>query len=268
MSNRPPRIGGSHSISISGSGTARQTGTKDSQDSPADLVAGRPFEGSSSGKAPGLMQSLDAGLDQLGLPLTTASRVILIDYLGLLSKWNAVYNLTAVRDPAAMLVQHLLDSLAIIPPLDARGAFRRVVDVGSGGGLPGIVLAVAWPQSAVHLIEPVGKKAAFLRQCVAELALTHVKVHCSRVEELPDPASLKPDLIVCRAFASLPAFVAAIERLATPATTVASMKGTLPEDEIAGLPGNWRITEALRLVVPMLEAERHLLLLERAAACV
>jgi 16S rRNA (guanine527-N7)-methyltransferase len=213
-----------------------------------------------------LPQSLDAGLDELVLPLTAAARRTLLDYLALLSKWNAVYNLTAVREPAAMLVQHLLDSLAIIAPLEARGSFQRVLDVGSGGGLPGIVLAVAWPQSTIHLIEPVGKKAAFLRQCAAELALTHVHVHCARVEELRDPAGLNPDLIVCRAFASLPVFVTAIEALVTPATTLAAMKGNLPEDEIAGLPGDWRVAETVRLVVPGLEAQRHLLLLERSAA--
>ncbi len=213
-----------------------------------------------------LAEGLDAGLAVLGLPLPALAREALLDYLALLGKWNAVYNLTAIREPAAMLAQHLLDSLAIVGPLAERGRFRRVVDVGSGGGLPGVVLAIAWPQSAVNLIEPVGKKAAFLRQCAGELQLANVIVHSCRVEELRDPSAIAPDLIVCRAFASLPAFVSSIAGLATPATTVAAMKGAFPNDEVAALPPAWRVAQSVRLAVPQLGAQRHLLLLERSSA--
>lgn len=211
-----------------------------------------------------LRRALDRGLDDLGLPLDDAARDRLLDYLGLLSKWNAVYNLTAIRNPDSMLVQHLLDSLAIVGPLAGQGPFTTIVDVGSGGGLPGIVLAIAWPQATVHLVEPVGKKAAFLRQCLSELALAHAKVHTRRVESLSDREISSPDLIVCRAFASLRDFVSGIEALVGPKTVVAAMKGSLPVDEIAALPAGWQVGRVVRLTVPGLDAQRHLLLLERA----
>ncbi len=213
---------------------------------------------------------LRAGLAALGQDESLAER--LLDYLQLLDKWNGVYNLTAVRDPGQMLTQHLFDCLSIVAPLADRLAGRgdspagRVVDVGSGAGLPGIVLALAWPRAEVLLVEPVGKKAAFLRQCQAELALTNLKIAATRVEVL-DEAQRQPapDLIVCRAFASLADFVVAIDRLAGPATLVAAMKGVLPIDEIAALPPAWALVEALPLQVTELDAIRHLLLLRRAA---
>lgn len=210
-----------------------------------------------------LEAELRAGLAELGLVLPEPAIGALLDYLALLAKWNAVYNLTAVREPRAMLVQHLLDSLAIVPPLAAHGRFDCVVDVGSGGGLPGIVLAIVWPESRIHLVEPVGKKAAFLRQCAVELALAHVEVHATHVEALQPGPALSADLIVCRAFASLADFVAGIARLVGPTTIVAAMKGVVPHDEIAALPADWRVAEILPLKVPMLQAERHLLRLDR-----
>lgn len=214
-----------------------------------------------------LSERLLSGLDSLGLDAGLASP--LLDYLALLVKWNGVYNLTAVREPVEMLRQHLLDSLSIVVPLAARLPRRdgapcgRVVDVGSGAGLPGIVLALAWPQAQVLLVEPIGKKAAFLRQCQAELALTNVSVAASRVEDLPEPApGQAPDLVVCRAFASLADFAAAIARLAGPATLAAAMKGAVPGDEIAALPAGWSVTDVLPLRVPQLEAARHLVLMQ------
>lgn len=243
------------------------------------------------------------GLARLHLVLDDATVGRLLDYLALLGKWNAVYNLTAIRDPHAMLVQHLLDSLAIVPTLQARlrparaDAAWLVVDVGSGGGLPGIVLAIVWPAAQLHLVEPVGKKGAFLRQCALELGLANVRVHVTHVERLT-PASLEakwvelgpeaaastpgrptgtagtaetdsrdetatPDLILCRAFASLADFVSGIDALAAPTTIVAAMKGVYPDEELAGLPASWALTGSQRLEVPFLEAERHLLLLRR-----
>lgn len=211
----------------------------------------------------GLIRALDDGLTGLGLSIPAFQREQLIDYLALLSRWNAVYNLTAVRDPDAMLVHHLLDSLAIVQPLAARGPFGSVVDVGSGGGLPGVVLAIVWPEAFVHLVEPVGKKAAFLRQCASELALTGLRVHATKIESLAGRREFEADLIVCRAFASLRDFVAGLGGLVGPATIVAAMKGRLPNDEIASLPDDWRVQQVLPLDVPRLGAERHLLLLER-----
>src|SRR5690606_25375415 len=216
-----------------------------------------------------LSQRLRAGLAALELDESLATR--LLDYLALLVKWNGVYNLTAVRDPAQMLTQHLLDSLSIVAPLAARMPRRdratagRVVDVGSGAGLPGIVLAIAWPQAEVLLVEPVGKKAAFLRHCRGELALTNLDVAATRVEALGDAQrEPNPDLIVCRAFASLADYVAAVDRLAGPRTVVAAMKGVVPADEIAALPAPWTVASIQVLQVPELAAVRHLLLLKRS----
>jgi len=216
-----------------------------------------------------LRARLLAGLAELDLDVAPAER--LLDYLALLVKWGRVYNLTAIRDPLAMLRQHLFDSLSIVGPLAARlhagtGARWRVVDVGSGAGLPGIVLALAWPQAEVLLVEPVDKKAAFLRQCQAELALANVKVSAGRVEALAAAdAEPRPDLIVCRAFASLADFVAAVERIAGPDTLIAAMKGTLAADELAALPPGWSVAETLPLRVPELDAARHLVLMRRLA---
>lgn len=216
-----------------------------------------------------LRARLYAGLAALGQEELLADR--LLDYLALLIKWNGVYNLTAVRDPEQMLTQHLLDSLSIAGPLADRLPRRdghpvgRVVDVGSGAGLPGIVLALAWPRAEVLLVEPIGKKAAFLRQCQAELALANLTVAATRVEALGDVQRIPaPDLIVCRAFASLADFIAAIERLAGPGTVVAAMKGVLPTEEIASLPSGWAVSETLRLQVPDLGASRHLVFLQRS----
>lgn len=220
---------------------------------------------------------LSAGLTELGLSLADATQASLLDYLGLLAKWNAVYNLTAIRDPRAMLVHHLLDSLAIVTPLARRlGPSPCIVDVGSGGGLPGIVLAIVWPDARVHLVEPVGKKAAFLRQCALELGLAKLSVHATHVEKLapaaidrhpPAPAAASwPDLILCRAFASLADFVTRIDALVGPTTIVAAMKGVHPEAELAELPRRWQLAASERLQVPFLDAERHLLVLRREPA--
>jgi 16S rRNA (guanine527-N7)-methyltransferase len=214
-----------------------------------------------------LRARLLAGLAELGLDAVPVER--LLDYLALLAKWSGVYNLTAIREPLAMLHQHLFDSLSIVGPLAARlpapaGPRWRVIDVGSGAGLPGIVLALLWPQAEVLLVEPVGKKAAFLRQCKTELALANISVTAARIQSLPATgANTWPDLIVCRAFASLAGFIAAIERIAGPDTLLAAMKGALPENELAALPPGWSAVEVLPLHPPELAASRHLILLRR-----
>jgi len=259
VSRRPPR-----------SATAP---TNPSGESAQARGAKRALASSGSVRAAGfdraaLRERLLAGLAELGLDASLADR--LLAYLALLVKWNGVYNLTAVREPAAMLRQHLLDSLSVVAPLAARLPQRdgapagRIVDVGSGAGLPGIVLALAWPRANVVLVEPVGKKAAFLRQCQGELALTNLRVEATRVESLDaHQAAQAPDLVVCRAFASLADFATAIDRLAGPHTLVAAMKGAAPHDEIAALPAHWIVTEVLPLRVPELDAARHLVLMQR-----
>lgn len=196
----------------------------------------------------------------------------LLDYLALLAKWNTTYNLTAIRDPAQMLVQHLLDSLTVVRPLAACLPQRdgaptgSLVDVGSGAGLPGIVLAIAWPAVRVLLVESVGKKAAFLRQCCAELALTNVEVTAVRVESLDIAARGFPDLVVCRAYATLADYVRSVEHFVGPGTTVAAMKGVEPTGEIAALPPEWSVSASVPLAVPGLEARRCLVHLTRIAS--
>ena len=206
---------------------------------------------------------------RLGVALDATQRAQLLAYLGLLRKWNAVYNLTAVRDPGAMLVQHLFDCLAVLPALRARpgepdllapGAV--VLDVGSGAGLPGVVLAVCVPEVQVWCVDAVGKKAAFLTQVRGELGLANLHPLHARIEQLQAPRDLPaPTLVISRAFASLAQFVALTRHLAAPGAVWAAMKGALPEDELQALEPPMRLRAAITLSVPQLQARRHLLLL-------
>ncbi|MBN9461494.1 MAG: 16S rRNA (guanine(527)-N(7))-methyltransferase RsmG [Burkholderiales bacterium] len=341
------------------SGTGARAGARPAGTRPRSPATRSPSSGAGSSAAfdrAALARDLTAGLRALGLgdgahegqgagtlaeaapteaasvqasPAQAALVERLLDYLALLAKWNATYNLTAIRDPGQMLVHHLLDSLAVVAPLAARLPRRagapagRLVDVGSGAGLPGIVLALAWPGVRVLLVEPVGKKAAFLRQCQAELALTNIEVAAARVESLDvstmwragsepvadgdsdsrgdvgsrddiggrgdigshgdvgniDDAGGRgdsndvgsrcsppcfPDLIVCRAFASLADYARAVAHLAGPYTTVAAMKGAEPTEEIDALPPRWSVSASLPLAVPGLDARRCLVLLSHA----
>lgn len=179
-------------------------------------------------------------------------------YLDLLEKWNRVYNLTAIRDRARMVTHHLLDSLSILPHV--RGS--NVLDVGSGAGLPGIPIAIARPALRVTLLEANQKKSAFLTQAVGELHLANVTVVTERVESWHTLARF--DAIVSRAFADLGEFVAAAGRLLAPQGVIAAMKGVHPYEEIERLPQGFRVREVVRLAVPGLDAERHLVLVEAA----
>lgn len=200
---------------------------------------------------------------QLDLDPTVCKR--LLEYLALLAKWNAVYNLTAIRDLREMLVQHLFDCLAIIGPLRGQrllAASSVVVDVGSGGGLPGVVIAIVEPRAQVHCVDTVSKKAAFIGQVRAELSLMNLHAHHARIEALQVPADLPPaNLIVSRAFSSLEQFVSCSAHLLSPEGAWAAMKGRLPEDEIAALPAQAQLDTTITLQVPMLDASRHLLIL-------
>jgi 16S rRNA (guanine527-N7)-methyltransferase len=194
--------------------------------------------------------ALDYGIARLALSLPAGAPASLLKYLSLLSKWNRTYNLTAIRDPLAMVAHHLLDSLAVIPHLPL-GVRARVADAGSGAGLPGIPIAIARPDWHVALAESSQKKAAFLRQATIELALANVEVHEGRVEAWrPRPLF---DLAISRAFAALSDFIAACQHLVHPGGTLAAMKGAAPRDT----PREYRL---VRLEVPLLEAQRHLLL--------
>jgi len=212
-----------------------------------------------------LAEALGEALPAMGLTLDAATRDKLLAYLGLLSKWNAVYNLTAIRDVRDMLVQHLFDSLSIVAPLRERRLLADgavVLDVGSGGGLPGAIIAIVEPGAQVHCVDAVSKKAAFVAQLRAELGLSNLHAHHARVEQLIAPADLpSASLIVSRAFASLEDFVNASAHLLAPGGAWAAMKGRLPEDEISALPPTAELAAAITLRVPNLDARRHLLIL-------
>lgn len=194
--------------------------------------------------------ALERGVGEMALALPAGAADRLLDYIALLAKWNRTYNLTAIRDPAAMVKQHLLDSLSVLPhlPLADDG---RLADAGSGAGLPGIPLAIARPAWRVVLAESNQKKAAFLRQAAIELALGNVAVHEGRVEAWrPQPLF---DVVISRAFAALEDFVAACRHLISPSGVLAAMKGTAPENRRAGC-------SVIGLQVPFLDAQRHLVL--------
>ncbi|MGQ0654913.1 MAG: 16S rRNA (guanine(527)-N(7))-methyltransferase RsmG [Betaproteobacteria bacterium] len=203
-------------------------------------------------------QALEQGLGELALEMAQPQRRQLLDYVALLEKWNRTYNLTAVREPLAMVSHHLLDSLAVLPHLPVPGERAAVADVGSGAGLPGIPLAVARPQWRVTLVEASQKKVAFLRQACIALGLGNVSVHEGRVEAWR-PANLFA-LVISRAFADLAKFVRACAHLVAPGGVLAAMKGTYPRDELARAPAGWDCARVVRLASPHLHAERHLVL--------
>jgi 16S rRNA (guanine527-N7)-methyltransferase len=194
--------------------------------------------------------ALDRGLGELALALPPSARERLLDYMKLLVKWNRTYNLTAIRDPLAMVGHHLLDSLVVVPHL-ALAPNARLADAGSGAGLPGIPLAIARPDWHVALAETSQKKAAFLRQAAIELRLANVEVHEGRVEAWrPQPLF---DAVISRAFAALADFIAACRHLLTPGGVLAAMAGAAP----AALQPDCKL---IALRVPLLDAQRHLVL--------
>ncbi|WP_321922714.1 16S rRNA (guanine(527)-N(7))-methyltransferase RsmG [Paraburkholderia guartelaensis] len=207
-----------------------------------------------------LARLLKEGAQALGVELTEHQHEQLLDYVALLAKWNAVYNLTAIRDPRQMLIQHILDSLSIVPHLPAR-ADATVLDVGSGGGLPGIVLAIVRPDWQITLNDIVQKKSAFQSQAKAELGLANLSVVTGRVESLRPGMEVpkKFDLIVSRAFADLADFVTLARHLVAEGGAIWAMKGVHPEGEIERLPAGTKALNTIRLSVPMLDAERHLI---------
>jgi len=192
----------------------------------------------------------------LGLAPSAGQLQALDTYLDLLLRWNATYNLTAVRDRELMRVQHLADCLAVVGPLQARCPAGRVLDVGSGGGLPGVVLAVMLPALDVHCVDTVGKKAAFIRQCAGTLGLRNLHAHHARVEALQQPPF---DLITSRAFATLADFTTLTAALLAPGGVWMAMKGKRPDDEMAALPATAEVFHVEPLQVPGLEAERCLI---------
>ena len=199
----------------------------------------------------------------LQLELTDTQLDQLLAYLQLIAKWNKVYNLTAVRDPDEMLVQHLFDSLAAVPPLRRQtgGRAARMLDVGSGAGLPGVVFAICCPELQVDCVDTVGKKAAFIQQAAAQLQLPNLRGLHDRVENLKGPY----DVISSRAFASLPDFVAWSGSALAGRGVWLAMKGRRPDEEIAALPDTARVFHVEPLSVPELSAERCIVWLRRPA---
>jgi len=206
------------------------------------------------------MNTLEAplrrGLAELGLALTAEQIAQLLDYLGLIQKWTKVYNLTAVRDPAEMLTHHLLDSLAVIKPLQhqltgATPAFR-LLDVGSGAGLPGVVIAICCPDVTVHCVDTVAKKAAFIQQVAVTLKLSNLRGVHARVESLTDTYQV----ISSRAFASLVDFTAWSSQALAEQGIWMAMKGKHPAEEMAALPSSVKVFHVEQLDVPGLGAER------------
>ena len=202
-----------------------------------------------------LRQRLDAGLSSLGIALDETAIARLLDYVDLLERWNAAYNLTAVRDPAEMVTRHLVDSLAILPFVSG----ATLADLGSGAGLPGIPLAIAAPERETLLVDSNGKKARFLREAVRRLDLKHVRVAESRVEDVEGTF----DCITARAFASLADMLGWGGHLLAPGGVWLAMKGRIAEDELDAVPAGFRVGNVVALNVPGLDAERHLVILKR-----
>jgi len=200
------------------------------------------------------LATLQSGAAELGLSLSDAQFDQLLGYLALIQKWNKVYNLTAVRDPQEMLTHHLLDSLTAVAPLvrHTRGQSAKVLDVGSGGGLPGIVLAICRPELDVSCVDTVGKKAAFIQQVAASLKLPHLRGVHARVETLAGPF----DVVCCRAFASLPDFVNWSRSALAEQGVWMAMKGKHPQAEIDALPDGVNVFHVEPLTVPGLDVER------------
>jgi 16S rRNA (guanine527-N7)-methyltransferase len=198
---------------------------------------------------------LQRGLIALGLTLERDIQQRLLDYVALIEKWNRVYNLTAIREPEKMVSHHLLDSLAVAPHLHA----RRLLDVGSGAGLPGIPLALANPDMHVALLDSNHKKAAFLNQAVMELKLKNAEVCAERVESWQ--AQNKFDVIISRAFSDMAEFVRITRHLLAPGGIYAAMKGLHPYEEIDKLPPGCKVQQVLPLAIPGLEGARHLVLI-------
>lgn len=206
-----------------------------------------------------LAHVLKNGVEQLDLGLSAVQQEKLLDYLALLNKWNKVYNLTAVRDPMEMMTLHVLDSLAALPAF--RGA-QNVLDVGAGGGLPGVVLAIARPDMKVSMIDIVHKKTAFLNQVKAELELGNVTVYTKKVQDLQ--VKTPYDVITSRAFADLSDFVNWSGHLLAEGGQFIALKGTAPAEERERLPEPWKVNELQPLNVPGLDAQRHLVFIGRA----
>jgi 16S rRNA (guanine527-N7)-methyltransferase len=205
-------------------------------------------------------EAIAAASAAAGCPLTQAQAEQLSRFGALLRKWNRVHNLTTIDRPQGILTHHLLDCLAVAPEVDRAISTRprRILDVGSGAGLPGLVLAVVLPDAEVTLVDSVQKKTAFLQQAAIEMGLGNVRVLHARVEDVRAP---RFEAVVSRAFAELAEMVRLTAHLLEPGGLWMAMKGTVPAGEIAALPETVALVRTVKLRVPLLDAERHLVVL-------
>ena len=212
----------------------------------------------------GVAEKLQIGLDQLELTLSERQKTQLLDYLDLLNKWNKAFNLSGVKDSSEMLSRHLLDSLTLVPFING----QRILDVGTGPGLPGIPLAICFPEKRFVLLDSNGKKTRFVFQAKLQLGLDNVEVQNTRIENF---CSLEPvDIVVCRAFSSLADLInmtrhlsvrsgGATELGAANPTKIIAMKGQYPVDELASLPDGFKLKSAKKVDVPGSAVERHII---------
>ncbi|HCM1965087.1 TPA: 16S rRNA (guanine(527)-N(7))-methyltransferase RsmG [Salmonella enterica subsp. salamae serovar 56:l,v:z39] len=203
-----------------------------------------------------MLNKLSRLLDEAGISLTDHQKTLLVAYVDMLHKWNKAYNLTSVRDPAEMVVRHILDSIVVAPYLQG----QRFIDVGTGPGLPGIPLAIVLPDAHFTLLDSQGKRVRFLRQVQHELKLENITPVQSRVEAYPSEPPF--DGVISRAFASLNDMVSWCHHLPGEKGRFYALKGQLPEDEIASLPDDFSVESVEKLRVPQLEGERHLVIIK------
>ncbi|ENG0940745.1 16S rRNA (guanine(527)-N(7))-methyltransferase RsmG [Salmonella enterica] len=203
-----------------------------------------------------MLNKLSRLLDEAGISLTDHQKTLLVAYVDMLHKWNKAYNLTSVRDPAEMVVRHILDSIVVAPYLQG----QRFIDVGTGPGLPGIPLAIVLPDAHFTLLDSLGKRVRFLRQVQHELKLENITPVQSRVEAYPSEPPF--DGVISRAFASLNDMVSWCHHLPGDKGRFYALKGQLPEDEIASLPDGFNVESVEKLRVPQLEGERHLVIIK------
>ncbi len=204
-----------------------------------------------------LLPQLESLLQQAHISLSDQQKQQLLALVGLLHKWNKAYNLTSVREPEAMLVRHILDSIVVAPYLNG----SRFIDVGTGPGLPGLPLAIVQPDKQFVLLDSLGKRIRFIRQVILELGLKNVVAVQSRVEEFHDEAGF--DGVLSRAFASLTDMLSWCHHLPAANGVFLALKGVYPQDELDNLPNGFEFVSGHRLAVPQLDAERHLIIVKK-----
>jgi 16S rRNA (guanine527-N7)-methyltransferase len=212
-----------------------------------------------------LEKLLNEGIEQLNLSarVSPAQRQNLLQYVLLLEKWNKTFNLTAVREPAQMIGVHILDSLAVVPMFDALADQHfSVLDVGTGAGLPGVVLAIMFPHNKITMLDCIDKKISFVRQSKAQLNLKKSHALCARVEQMKVPGGF--DIVISRAYADIAQFIKSTEHLSAPAGRLFAMKGQAVDVELTGLPSHWQVENKQQFNVPQVEGVRYLVSLKRA----